>query len=194
MTSQTLMGSLLVLMTGFGIPAVGAQSAHDEAEIRDLQARQQEAWNRHDAKAYAALFTDDGDVVNVVGWWWKGRSEIETNLTAAFAVVFRDSTLKINDLQVRFLARDVAVAHVRWSMEGSKTPPGFRNPERGFRFRCCRNAIACGGLRRSKTRTAFPRRRFQRKPRPIHVRDSRERKDSVRLLACRTSDRDSTCP
>ena len=88
MTSQTLIGALLVLMTGFGIPALGAQSARDEAEIRDLQARQQEAWNRHDAKAYAALFTEDGDVVNVVGWWWKGRSEIETQLTAAYAVVF----------------------------------------------------------------------------------------------------------
>ena len=60
-------------MTGFGIPALGAQSARDEAEIRDPQARQQEAWNRHDARAYAALFTDDGDVVNVVGWWWKAE-------------------------------------------------------------------------------------------------------------------------
>ena len=68
MKSQTLIGSFLVLMTGVGIPAVGAQSARDEVEIRDPQVRQQEAWNRHDAKAYAALFTDDGDVVNVVGW------------------------------------------------------------------------------------------------------------------------------
>jgi uncharacterized protein (TIGR02246 family) len=134
MTSHTLIGSLLLLMTGFGIPALGAQCARDEAEIRDLQARQQEAWNRHDAKAYAALFTDDGDVVTVVGWWWKGRSEIETNLTAAYAVVFRDSMMTINDVQVRFLARDVAVAHVRWSMEGSKTPPGIPEPREGIQI------------------------------------------------------------
>ena len=66
MTSHALIGALLVLMTGFGIPALGAQSARDEAEIRDLQARQQEAWNRHDAKAYAALFTEDGDVVQTL--------------------------------------------------------------------------------------------------------------------------------
>ena len=125
---------LLVLMSGFGISEVGAQSARDEAEIRDLQVRQQEAWNRHDARAYAALFTDDGDVVNVVGWWWKGRSDIETNLTGAFSVVFRDSTLKITDVQVRFLASDVAVAHVRWSMEGSKTPPGIPEPREGIQI------------------------------------------------------------
>ena len=42
-------------------------------EIRRVQTEQQEAWNRHDAKAYASLFSDDGDCVNVVGWWWKGR-------------------------------------------------------------------------------------------------------------------------
>src|SRR6185369_9254853 len=53
MTSQTLIGALLLLMSGFGISEVGAQSARDEAEIRDLQVRQQEAWNRHDARAYA---------------------------------------------------------------------------------------------------------------------------------------------
>jgi len=134
MTSQTRSVALLVLIAGLGIPVLGAQGASDEAEIRDLQARQQEAWNRHDAKAYAALFTDDGDVVNVVGWWWKGRSEIETKLAAAFAVVFRDSTLRINDLQVKFLAGDVAVAHVRWSMEGSKTPPGIPEPREGIQI------------------------------------------------------------
>ena len=134
MTSQKLICAFLMLMTGLGIPALGAQSAGDEAEIRDLQARQQQAWNRHDAKAYAALFTEDGDVVNVVGWWWKGRSEIETQLTAAYAVVFRDSTLRIDDVQVRLLARDVAVAHVRWSMEGAKTPPGIPEPRRGIQI------------------------------------------------------------
>jgi uncharacterized protein (TIGR02246 family) len=37
-------------------------------------------------------------------------------------------------VQVRFLARDVAVAHVRWSMEGSKTPPGIPEPRRGIQI------------------------------------------------------------
>ena len=134
MTSQRLTAALLVVMTGFAIPGLSAQSARDEAEIREVQARQQEAWNRHDAKAYAALFTDDGDVVNVVGWWWKGQREIEAKLTAAFVVVFRDSTLKIDDVEVRFLAGNVAIAHVRWSMEGSKTPPGIPEPRQGIQI------------------------------------------------------------
>jgi len=64
-------------------------------------------------------------VINVLGWWWRGRQEIERKLAAAFAFVFRDSTLTITDVQVRFLSPVVAIAHVRWSMEGAKTPPGM---------------------------------------------------------------------
>ena len=113
---------VLVMVMTCDASALGADRARDESEIRQLQARQQDAWNRHDAKAYAALFSEDGDIVNVVGWWWKGRREIERQLQAAFAVVFRDSRLTITDVEVRFLARDVAIAHVRWTMEGARTP------------------------------------------------------------------------
>jgi hypothetical protein len=37
----------------------------------------------HYAAAYAALFTLSGDVVNVMGRWWKGRDEIQHKLDAA---------------------------------------------------------------------------------------------------------------
>jgi len=106
-----------------------AQEA-DVAAIRDLQARQADAWNRHDAAAYAALFAPDGDVVNVLGWWWKGRAEIQRKLTDAFAWVFRDSRLSITNIDVRFLDPSCAVAHVRWTLEGAKTPPGAPDPPR----------------------------------------------------------------
>src|SRR4051812_49833444 len=59
-----------ILVTAPG-PAA-AQSA-DEAEIRSVALRQGDTWSRHDAKAYAALFTEDCDVVNVV------RSEEHTS-------------------------------------------------------------------------------------------------------------------
>lgn len=120
----------------------GATRDRDEMEIRNLQSRQAEAWNRHDAKAYAALFTEDGDVVNVVGWWWKGRAEIESRLTAAYAFVFRDSALTITDVQVRFLSPEFAVAHVRWTMTGAKTPPGIPEPREGIQTQTLRKTPA----------------------------------------------------
>jgi uncharacterized protein (TIGR02246 family) len=111
-----------------------ADQQTDEAAIRVLQERQAEAWNRHDAKAYADLFAEDGDVVNVVGWWWKGRSEIESKLTTAFAFVFRDSALTITDVKVRFLTADIAIAHVSWTMKGARTPPSIPEPRQGIQM------------------------------------------------------------
>jgi uncharacterized protein (TIGR02246 family) len=110
----------------------GAAQTPDDRAIRDLQARQADAWNRHDAAAYARLFTEDGEVVNVVGWWWKGRPQIENRLTDAFAFVFRDSRMTITDVKTRYLRPDLALAHVLWTMTGAKTPPGIPEPKEGI--------------------------------------------------------------
>lgn len=111
--------------------SITAGPRQDEAQIRELQSQQAAAWNSQDATAYANLFTEDGDVVNVVGWWWKGRREIESKLTAAFAFAFKQSTLAITDVQVRFVKPDIAIAHVRWTMKGARTPPAIPEPREG---------------------------------------------------------------
>jgi uncharacterized protein (TIGR02246 family) len=116
-------------------------SEADEPAIRALQARQAAAWNAHDATAYANLFTQDGDVVNVLGWWWRGRAEIQSKLASAFAWVFRDSKLTITDVQSRFLDRATAIVHVRWTMDGAKVPPGAPAPPReGIQLQVLRKA------------------------------------------------------
>jgi len=62
---RRVLGVLILASTAvFAARTVGAGQAEDVAAIRDVESRQAEAWNRHDAKAYAALFTEDGDVVN----------------------------------------------------------------------------------------------------------------------------------
>lgn len=129
---------LLVVATSWAGSASGAGRSRDETEILDVQARQAEAWNRHDAKAYAELFTTDGDVVNVVGWWWKGRVEIEAKLTDAFAFTFRDSVLTIEDVDIRFLTSRIAIARVHWTMTGAKTPPGIPEPRNGIEIQVLR--------------------------------------------------------
>jgi uncharacterized protein (TIGR02246 family) len=112
--------------------AFAADQSQDQSAIRALEARQQEAWNHHDAKAYASLFAEDGDCVNVVGWWWKGRAEIEKKLTDAYVYVFKESTLTITNVDIRFVTLDVAVAHVRWTMTGARTPSGLPVPQQGI--------------------------------------------------------------
>ena len=122
-----------MLVIGFSAPAV-AEQQDDVAAIRQLQALQAAAWNQHDARAYASLFAEDGDVVNVLGWWWKGRPEIERNLREAFEFTFAQSTLTITDVEVRFLSPTMAVAHVRWTMVGAKTPPNMPEPREGIQL------------------------------------------------------------
>ena len=130
--NNTLWPLLLVAAVIAADPSAAAAQGEDERQIRAVAVRQGESWSRHDAKSYSALFTDDCDVVNVVGWWWKGRAELESKLTGGFAYVFRESTLTITDVQVRFLSQDTAIAHARWTMTGARTPPGIPEPREGI--------------------------------------------------------------
>jgi|SRR6516162_2977156 len=125
--------SVALLIMAFISGTAGADQKGDDAAIRDVvQSRQQQAWNQHDAKAYAALFAENGDVVNVVGWWWRSRKEIENKLSDAFAFAFRESTLTITEADVRFLTSEIAVAHTRWTMSGARTPPTIPEPRAGI--------------------------------------------------------------
>jgi uncharacterized protein (TIGR02246 family) len=129
-TSKRLL--ILTAAIALGWSAEGVGQSEDESHIRAHVVRQADAWNRHDARAYAVLFTEQCDVVNVVGWWWKGRAELEQKLGDAFAFVFKESTLTFTDVQVRFLKPDVALAHARWTMTGAKTPAGIPEPREGI--------------------------------------------------------------
>ena len=127
--------AFLYLFLLLSVSVARADTEQDKAAVRDVVATQQaSAWNKHDAKAYAALFKEDGDCVNVVGWWWKGRAEIEKKLTDAYLFVFKESvlTIKESDVDVKFLTPDVAIAHVRWTMTGARTPKGIPEPQQGI--------------------------------------------------------------
>lgn len=64
----------IVLFAGVASPCASHAQQADIAAVREVQVQQAQAWNRRDAAAYAALFTADGDAVNVLGWRWRGRA------------------------------------------------------------------------------------------------------------------------
>jgi uncharacterized protein (TIGR02246 family) len=107
-------------------------TADGNAAIRSLATRQAEAWNRHDPKAYADLFSVDCDVVNVVDEWWNGREELERRLTPAFSTMFKDSELTFTDVQLRLLTPQLAIAHLRWTMTGATPLRGSPQPKQGI--------------------------------------------------------------
>jgi uncharacterized protein (TIGR02246 family) len=142
----------------------GTRQAADELKIKDVETRQAVAWNHHDGNAYAALFTRDGDVVNVVGWWWKGRGEIASKLTAGFAYVFQQSTLTITDVKVKFLSPDLAVAHVQWTMTGARTPPNIPEPRQGIEIQVLRRVRGNWLIENFQNTNSVPERPFPKGP------------------------------
>ncbi|MGH8126069.1 MAG: SgcJ/EcaC family oxidoreductase [Rhodanobacteraceae bacterium] len=126
------LAAMLVLAAAIFPPVLPARGGEDVATVRAIALRQAEAWNKHDAAAYSGLFTPDCDVVNIVGWWWKSRAEMQARLTRAFASVFRDSQLTFTDVRVEFIRSDVAVAHASWKMTGTHMPPGLPSPDHGI--------------------------------------------------------------
>ena len=159
---KTILLTTAILLMGSAQPMAArvAASAADETAIRAVQTRQAEAWNNHDAIAYAHLFTQEGDVVNVVGWWWKGRAAIESKLTAAFSFVFRDSTLTITSVDIDFPAPAIALAHVRWTMSGANTPQGMPEPREGIQLQVLKKSDGAWLIETLQNTLTIPERPF----------------------------------
>ena len=112
------------VMSIMTVPRLSASQNADEIEIRNVMSALDEAWNRHDMKAFARHFAEDADQVNVAGWWWKGRPEIEKKLSAAHAYIFRDSVHTDNEVYIKFVTPEIAVVHVLWAIVGDRHVDG----------------------------------------------------------------------
>jgi uncharacterized protein (TIGR02246 family) len=80
--------------------------------------------------SFAQLFSEDAEFVNVVGLWWKGREAIKRAHEFTHATMFKDSSLTITDVQVRFPVANIAIARARWRLEGHVSPEGEALPAR----------------------------------------------------------------
>jgi uncharacterized protein (TIGR02246 family) len=90
----------------------------DEREIRVALAQQAEAWNRHDGGAWAAGFADDADFTSSLGATTHGRDAIAALHATLFRGALAESVLRNEDIDVRFLGRDVAVVRSSASLTG----------------------------------------------------------------------------
>ena len=133
----------LVLFAPLLIVRVFAEP-NDEEGVQNTVNGFSQSWNHHDMDAFGKLFTTDADFVNVGGNWWKGRQDIQMHhayshgtiptdtkgfeASRAYYGIFKSSTMRFTQVDVRFLRSDVAVAHVSWELLGDARTP---NPRQG---------------------------------------------------------------
>jgi uncharacterized protein (TIGR02246 family) len=100
------------------------------AAIRRTVTALMDAWNNHDARAFAMTFTEDADFTNVVGQSAHGRSGVEAFHAPFFATIFKDSYLVATIHSIRFLTSDLAAVDVDCELRGAKAPDGSPRPFR----------------------------------------------------------------
>jgi len=70
------------------------------------------SWNKHDFSDMKNYVADTSDFVNIVGFHWKGRKDIEYAHQTVHQQLFKDKPLRKISSQIRLLTSDVAIAHV----------------------------------------------------------------------------------
>jgi uncharacterized protein (TIGR02246 family) len=112
------------------IPPGQTKMETDQQAIVSVVDRFVDAWNRHDAKAFAAVFAEDADFTNWRGAGASGRSNIEEFHAPMFATIFKNSHQKYSSIKTRFIRPDVAAVDVRWEMTGAMDAEGNPQPDR----------------------------------------------------------------
>jgi uncharacterized protein (TIGR02246 family) len=106
---QVMIAAALLAITT-AVPTLSAgQGAQEEAAIRRVIQQRDAAWGK-DAKAYAALFTEDADQLTSAGQLRRGRASIEKDSAAGWAEAYKGATETTSVETVRLITPDVAIA------------------------------------------------------------------------------------
>jgi uncharacterized protein (TIGR02246 family) len=101
----------------------------EQQAVRDVYQRMMDAWNEGSGDAFAAVFTDDGDLVGFDGHHLRGRKEIAPFHQELFDKWLKGSRLVGKVQDIRFLGPDVAVMHAIGGtiMRGKSKPAPARD-------------------------------------------------------------------
>src|SRR5829696_6982462 len=106
-----------------------ANDSTDEAAVRALYQQLMDGWNQGSGEAFAAVFTEDGDLVAFDGTHFKGRQQIAPFHQQLLDNKWMKGSRLVGEVKdVRFLSPDIAVMHAVGStvMRGKSEP----SPER----------------------------------------------------------------
>jgi len=103
-------------------------SAGEEAAVKQTVNSFFDAFNKHDAQAVAANFTEDADFINVLGVTTPGRKGVDEHYTTLFSDRFKDAHRTYSLKSIRFITSDVAAVTMEYELSGTKGPGGAEAP------------------------------------------------------------------
>jgi uncharacterized protein (TIGR02246 family) len=110
----------------------GQTNAKDETAIKEILTNFSGAWNRHDAKRFSVIFSDNADFTNVMGQSFHGSAEIEKHHAPVFATKFKTSYVNITQSKIRFIKPGVVAVDAWWEMTGIQDAAGKDISETGL--------------------------------------------------------------
>ena len=96
----------------------------DEEQIDAQTTAFTEAWNRGDAAALAALFTEDGTSVDPAGQAFEGRAAVQGRYEELFGGMYQGTTLTVHQSSVEFPREDVALTIGSFEIAGVRVAEG----------------------------------------------------------------------
>jgi uncharacterized protein (TIGR02246 family) len=126
--------AVLALSSMLGVDGVARAQAtavpeKDAAEIRAELQGMQDAWNRHDMKAFVSCMSDDVEWVNVVGMWWKGKDQVYRAHEAFHQTIFKNRQLHDPEtMAMRLVAPDAVIVTEVIPADAYTTPDGRPQP------------------------------------------------------------------
>lgn len=119
-----------LLVFVLALPAFAAkEKVKDDQMIRDVHSTFWEAWNHHDGKQMAAMYADDGTLINPAGRVAIGREAIEKLFTEEHSTLLKDSVAKSSGIEIRFISRNIALVDEDLELSGCKGPDGKATEE-----------------------------------------------------------------
>jgi uncharacterized protein (TIGR02246 family) len=134
MLSNRLRLSVVAVLLAFvGSGSLWAQmgsSMDADAAIKQCVAAWSDTWNRHDARATAMKYVEDGDFTNTTGISSHGWKALEDHYNEIFTTFLKDAHRTDTVRSIRLLNPDTASVDIDWQMTGAKTRDGKDVPIR----------------------------------------------------------------
>ena len=118
---KLITSTVFVIISGL---LIAQNHTADEAAINKQVDAMIYSWNNHNYDDLKNYTTANTDWVNGPGMWWKGRKESQYAHQVYHNTMFKESVLKKTSVAIRFVTKDVAIAHVLWHFSAFTAPHG----------------------------------------------------------------------